>query len=114
MNIGLLPAGVVRQPTEGRVRGSLAHGVRFGPESASGYVYAAKQRYQQSLIAATANLVAFVEAAQILASAAERIAANYEAGGPPMARALLLIGVGVLLPSGAVTGGWMFARRARE
>lgn len=65
------------RPQSAQVGGHFANGVPFGARSASGYVFAAKQRYQESLVRAMEVLNAYVEAADVLATAAERIAANY-------------------------------------
>ena len=66
------------RPQSGQVRTNFAAGVRFGGQSASGYVYAAKERYRESLIRGMEVLGAYVEAADVLATAAERVAANYQ------------------------------------
>jgi hypothetical protein len=65
------------RPQSTQVRGRFAQGVRFGAASASGYVYAAKQRYRESLVRGMDVLSAYVEAAEVLAAAAEKVAANY-------------------------------------
>lgn len=52
-------------------------GVCFGAASASGYVYAAKERYQQSLIRAMEQMVAYIRAAELIADTAERVAKEY-------------------------------------
>jgi hypothetical protein len=65
------------RPQATQVTGNLATGVRFGANSASGYVFAAKERYREALTAAMRTLDDYVEAAEVLATAAERVAANY-------------------------------------
>jgi hypothetical protein len=65
------------RPQSGQVRTNFASGVRFGGQSASGYVYAAKERYRESLVRGMEVLNAYVQAADILAAAAETVAANY-------------------------------------
>ncbi|WP_433370317.1 hypothetical protein ACQPZX_45305 [Actinoplanes sp. CA-142083] len=57
----------------------LSSGVEFGANSASGGVHAAKERYTQSLKASTDNVVAYMEAAQVLAAAAGKVAAALDA-----------------------------------
>jgi hypothetical protein len=57
----------------------LSSGVEFGANSASGGVHAAKERYVQSLQASTANVVAYMEAARVLADAAGKVAAAMDA-----------------------------------
>jgi hypothetical protein len=57
----------------------LSSGVQFGANSASGGVHAAKERYAQSLRASTANVVAYMDAARILADAATKVAAAFAA-----------------------------------
>ncbi|GAA2658025.1 hypothetical protein [Paractinoplanes durhamensis] len=52
----------------------LSTGVEFGASNASGAVHAAKQRYVQSLQESTANVVAYLEAARVLATAAGKVA----------------------------------------
>jgi hypothetical protein len=62
-----------------RSKQQFAAGVTFGVKNASGAVQVAKQRYAETLQNSLDNLMAFVEAARILASAAERVAADYQA-----------------------------------
>jgi hypothetical protein len=57
----------------------LSSGVEFGATSASGGVHAAKERYVQSLQASTTNVVAYMDAAQVLAAAAGKVAAALDA-----------------------------------
>ena len=57
----------------------LSSGVEFGASSASGGVHAAKERYAQSLTASTNNVVAYMEAARVLAAAAGKVAAALDA-----------------------------------
>jgi len=66
------------RPQSTQVRGNLAQGVTFGAASASDYVRVAKDRYRQSLVRAMDVLDAYVEAADVLATAAEQVAANYQ------------------------------------
>jgi hypothetical protein len=68
----------VFQPTVNRQSMPLQDGVTFGLANASGAVHAAKQRYAQSLIAATANVTEFIRAAQVMAAAAEKVAAEFD------------------------------------
>lgn len=65
------------RPESGKVRTELAAGVCFGTRSASGYVYGAKQRYQESLLRATELLTNYLRATEILAATAEKIAGEY-------------------------------------
>jgi hypothetical protein len=65
------------RPQAGQVQTNFANGVRFGGQSASGYVYAAKERYRESLVRGMEVLGAYVQAADVLAAAAEKVAANY-------------------------------------
>ena len=58
---------------------SLASGVGFGANSASGGVFAAKERYRESLRASTANIVEYMAAARVLADAAAKVAATFDA-----------------------------------
>ena len=58
---------------------SLASGVRFGANSHSGGVLAAKERYAESLHASTANIVEYMAAARVLADAAAKVAASFDA-----------------------------------
>ena len=68
----------VFEPTVNRQAMPLQDGVPFGLANASGAVHAAKQRYAQSLSAATANVTEFIRAAQIMAAAAEKVAAEFD------------------------------------
>ena len=65
------------RPQSSQVRGNLSQGVTFGAASASDYVRVAKDRYRQSLVRAMDVLEAYVQAADVLATAAEKVAANY-------------------------------------
>jgi hypothetical protein len=56
----------------------LSTGVAFGANNASGGVAAAKERYQQSLKSTTQNIEAYLEAAEILAAAAGKVADAFE------------------------------------
>jgi uncharacterized protein YukE len=72
-------ADEVRQPAVGRATMPLQDGVCFGVKNAGGAVHAAKTRYADSLSASTANLNEFINAAKILAAAAEKVAADFDA-----------------------------------
>jgi hypothetical protein len=52
-------------------------GVRFGADNVGFQVNAAKQRYFDSLVASTANLAAYIEAAEIIIEAIRRVIAAY-------------------------------------
>lgn len=67
------------EPGFSDARVDLAAGVRFGVNNASGGVYAAKQRYAESLAASTANVVEYMAAARVLADAAAKVAASFDA-----------------------------------
>jgi hypothetical protein len=67
------------QPAVTRATQSMQGGVAFGATSASGAVYAAKERYAQSLGVSMANLQEYVRAAKIMADAAEKVAAEFDA-----------------------------------
>jgi len=69
----------VTEPAVGRAKMPLADGVPFGAQNASGGVHAAKQRYAQSLSASTQNLTNYLNAARLLAAAAEKVAAEFDA-----------------------------------
>lgn len=69
----------VLAPATERAKVQLSDGVRFGAKNASGAVHAAKQRYAQSLVASTENLKRYVEAAKLLAAAAQKVAADFDA-----------------------------------
>ncbi|HEX6970445.1 MAG TPA: hypothetical protein VF174_16755 [Micromonosporaceae bacterium] len=66
-------------PQSRRVCAELQNGVCFGKSSASGYIHVARERYQQSLVRAMAQLSAYIRAAEVLADAAERVAKDYRA-----------------------------------
>jgi hypothetical protein len=68
----------VLSPEVGRATMPLQDGVTFGATNASGAVHAAKTRYADSLRVSMSNLTAFVEAARIMAAAAEMVAADYD------------------------------------
>jgi hypothetical protein len=72
-------ADEVRQPAVGRATMPLQDGVSFGAKNASGAVHAAKTRYAESLTASMSNLNEFVNAAKIMAAAAEKVAADFDA-----------------------------------
>ena len=69
----------VMQPAVGRATLPLQDGVKFGANNASGVVHAAKTRYAQSLSATMANLTEFINAAKIMATAAEKVAQDFDA-----------------------------------
>ena len=69
----------VTEPAVGRAKMPLADGVLFGAQNASGGVHAAKQRYAQSLSASTQNLTNYLNAARLLAAAAAKVAADFDA-----------------------------------
>lgn len=71
-------ADEVFQPAVSRATTSLS-GINFGQKNASGAVHAAKTRYGQAMSAHLANLNAYVEAAQIMAAAAELVAKEFDA-----------------------------------
>jgi hypothetical protein len=68
----------VTEPAVGRATLPL-DSVPFGAQNASGGVHAAKQRYARSLTASTQNLSNFLDAARLLAAAAEKVAAEFDA-----------------------------------
>ncbi|MEV8508732.1 hypothetical protein AB0368_28430 [Actinoplanes sp. NPDC051475] len=69
----------VLAPATERAGIQLGDGVRFGEKNASGAVHAAKVRYAEGLAASTANLQEYVNAAKLLAAAAEKVAADFDA-----------------------------------
>jgi hypothetical protein len=56
----------------------LSGGVQFGVNNASGSVYAAKQRYVDSLQVSTANIEGYMRAARLLAAAAANVASEMD------------------------------------
>jgi hypothetical protein len=68
----------ITEPAVGRATLPL-DSVPFGAQNASGGVHAAKQRYARSLSASTENLGNFLAAARLLAAAAEKVAAEFDA-----------------------------------
>jgi hypothetical protein len=68
----------VSEPAVGRAKLPL-DSVPFGAQNASGGVHAAKERYAKSLSASTANLANYLTAARLLAAAAEKVAADFDA-----------------------------------
>ncbi|AGZ46001.1 hypothetical protein [Actinoplanes friuliensis] len=68
----------VTEPAVGRAKMPL-DSVPFGESNVSGGVHAAKQRYAQSLSASTSNLTNYLSAARLLAAAAEKVAADFDA-----------------------------------
>ena len=68
----------ITEPAVGRATRPLDR-VPFGAQNAGGGVHAAKQRYAQSLAASTRNLENYLAAARLLAAAAERVAAEFDA-----------------------------------
>lgn len=71
-----------------RSRQQFAQGVTFGVKNASGTVHVAKENYARALAASLQNLTEFVEAAKILADAAEKAAADFRAVDGRSAEAL--------------------------
>jgi hypothetical protein len=69
----------VTEPAVGRATLPL-DSVPFGAQNAGGGVHAAKQRYARSLSATTGNLSNYLAAARLLAAAAEKVAAEFDAG----------------------------------
>ena len=69
----------VMQPAVGRATMPLQDGVTFGAKNVSGAVHAAKARYAQSLSASVGNLTEFLNAARIMATAAEQVAKDFDA-----------------------------------
>ena len=69
----------VLAPATVRAQVQLSDGVRFGVKNASGAVHAAKERYARSLVASTENLKRYVDAAKLLAAAAQKVAAEFDA-----------------------------------
>jgi hypothetical protein len=63
----------------GRSKQEFAAGVTFGLKNASGAVHVAKENYANALSVSLQNLAGFVEAAKILADAAEQVAADFGA-----------------------------------
>jgi hypothetical protein len=61
-----------------RSRQQFAAGVTFGVKNASGAVHVAKENYARALTTSLQNLTEFVEAARILADAAEKAAADFK------------------------------------
>ena len=68
-------AGEVLEPAVSRSTVPLRDGVTFGARNASGAVHSAKVKYARSLTASMANLNEFIEAAKIMATAAEKVSA---------------------------------------
>ena len=68
----------ITEPAVGRATLPL-DSVPFGAQNAGGGVHAAKQRYAQSLSASTENLGNFLAAARLLAAAADKVAAEFDA-----------------------------------
>lgn len=69
----------VTEPAVGRATMPL-DSVPFGAQNAGGGVHAAKERYARSLRASTQNLGNYLAAARLLAAAAEKVAAEFDAG----------------------------------
>jgi hypothetical protein len=72
----------------GRSKQEFAAGVTFGVKNASGAVHVAKQNYARALTVSLQNLTEFVEAARILAEAAEATATDFKAADGRSAVAL--------------------------
>ncbi|MFI7541628.1 hypothetical protein [Actinoplanes sp. NPDC049599] len=62
-----------------RSKQSFSAGITFGTRNASLAVLAAKQDYAEALTNSLVNLTRFVEAARILAEAAEQVATDFQA-----------------------------------
>jgi hypothetical protein len=77
-NVGFY-AFEVDAPAASRSSRQFDQGVAFGVRNASSAVLAAKERYATSLDVSLSNLTEFVEAAKILAAAAEKVAAEFDA-----------------------------------
>ncbi|MEV6629502.1 hypothetical protein AB0M54_01970 [Actinoplanes sp. NPDC051470] len=71
-------ADEVFRPAVSRAATTLS-GVNFGQKNASGAVHAAKTRYSQAMSTHIRNLNAYVEAAGIMAAAAEIVAREFDA-----------------------------------
>ena len=71
-------ADEVFQPAVSRFAVSMS-GVNFGQKNASGAVHAAKTRYSQAMSTHLRNLNAYIEAAKIMAAAAELVAQEFDA-----------------------------------
>ena len=80
-------ADEVLAPAVGRATMPLQDGVSFGAKNASGAVHAAKQRYALSLSRSMDNLTEFVEAAKIMAAAAQMAAQEFDAADSRSAEA---------------------------
>jgi hypothetical protein len=63
----------------GRSKQQFAAGVTFGVKNASGAVHVAKENYARALTTSLTNLTEFIEAARILAEAAEATATDFKA-----------------------------------
>jgi hypothetical protein len=74
-----------------RSKQQFAEGVCFGANNASGAVFVAKENYQKALTRSLGNLTEFVKAAQILAEAAERAAADFDAADGRSADAIAAV-----------------------
>ena len=77
-NVGFY-AAEVDAPAASRSSRQFDQGVTFGVKNASSAVLAAKERYATSVDVSVSNLREFVEAAKILAAAAEKVAAEFDA-----------------------------------
>ena len=72
-------AAQVDAPAAARSTQQFSQGVSFGVHNASSAVLAAKERYATSVDVSLRNLTEFVEAAKILATAAQKVAAEFDA-----------------------------------
>jgi hypothetical protein len=72
----------------GRSKQQFAAGVTFGVNNASGAVHVAKENYARALATSLQNLTEFIEAARILADAAEATASDFKAADSQSAAAL--------------------------
>lgn len=71
-----------------RSRQSFSAGITFGTTNASEAVLAAKENYAKALANSLTNLTRFVEAARILAEAAEQAAKDFQAVDDRSARSI--------------------------
>ncbi len=71
-----------------RSKQSFAAGITFGTKNASEVVLATKENYAKALTTSLANLTRFVEAAKILADAAEQAAKDFRAVDDQSARSI--------------------------
>jgi hypothetical protein len=106
----------VDSPAAHRSRRQFDQGVTFGVHNASSAVLAAKERYAASVDVSLRNLTEFVEAAKILAAAAEKVAADFDAVDAGSADAASRVN-GLLNTAIQETRGWSartFGRRCDQ